>query len=89
MRTRVMMSQIALKNLAPDGTVDARNLLCPMPILKAESGMMPLKRGEILAVRATDRGIEKDLPAWSDINGHQFLGFIDEPGEKVGLVRKG
>ncbi|MEG3638500.1 sulfurtransferase TusA family protein [Magnetococcus sp. PR-3] len=84
-----MMSQTALQSLQPESTVDARNLLCPMPILKAEAGIMDLKRGEIMAIRATDRGIEKDLPAWSDVNGHQFLGFIDAPGEKIGLVRKG
>nr|CRH06631.1 conserved protein of unknown function [include SirA like domain] [Candidatus Magnetococcus massalia] len=84
-----MTTQFALDHITPDHSVDASNLLCPMPILKAESAMMEVKRGGVLEVRATDRGITKDLPAWSDVNGHQFLGFKEEGNLFIGLVRKG
>ena len=73
----------------PDKEVDARRLLCPLPILRAEAAMSTLKTGQLLAVRATDPGLTNDLPAWCKINGHRLLEMKKEGWEWVGLVVKG
>ncbi len=45
-------------------TLDARGLLCPMPIVKANKEMKALAAGDVLKVLATDRGAIADFPAW-------------------------
>lgn len=69
--------------------VDARNQLCPLPILKAEAAMERVGPGEVVAVVATDPGLRRDLPAWCAINGHTCLGLAQEGRELTGWVRKG
>ena len=73
----------------PDHEIDARNLLCPMPILRAEAAIAAMAPGAILAVRATDPGLRRDLPAWCRVNGHHLLGLEQRGRELRGLVRKG
>lgn len=73
---------------APDLTVDARHLLCPLPILRVESGMAALASGALLVVRATDPGLTQDLPAWCAIHGHHFLGVTTRGREMVGRIMK-
>ena len=34
--------------------LDARHLICPMPVLKARKALMPLATGDVLLLRATD-----------------------------------
>ena len=45
--------------------VDARGLLCPMPIVRTAKAMRGLASGEVLKVIATDRGAIADVPAWA------------------------
>ncbi|MEO5377901.1 MAG: sulfurtransferase TusA family protein [Magnetococcus sp. DMHC-6] len=70
-------------------TVDARRLLCPLPLLRAESAMKTLPPGGILAIQATDPGLHRDLPAWCRVHGHQLLEIQQQGQELVGLVKKG
>ena len=72
-----------------DREIDARNLLCPLPILRAEAAIIDMEVGAILAVRATDPGLHRDLPAWCRVNGHRFLGIQQEGRALLGLVKKG
>ncbi|MBF0182155.1 MAG: sulfurtransferase TusA family protein [Magnetococcales bacterium] len=72
-----------------DQVVDARRLLCPMPILRAEAAMQNLPDGATLAVRATDPGISRDLPAWCRVNGHRLLEIRQSGREWTGFVVKG
>ncbi|MBF0184517.1 MAG: sulfurtransferase TusA family protein [Magnetococcales bacterium] len=72
-----------------DQTVDARRLLCPMPILRAETALRALPPGATLALLATDPGIQHDLPAWCQINGHALLELRQQGREWVGWVVKG
>ncbi len=68
--------------------MDARRLLCPLPILRAEAAIAGMQLGSVLAVRATDPGLANDLPAWCQVNGHLFLGMKRQGRELVGWVRK-
>jgi len=69
-------------------TLDARGLLCPMPIVKANKEMKALAPGDVLKVLATDRGAIADFPAWADDTGHQLLEWHDEGGTLVFYLKK-
>jgi tRNA 2-thiouridine synthesizing protein A len=51
-------------------TVDARGLLCPLPLTKARREMRRLSPGETLVVLATDPEAPIDLGAWAAEEGH-------------------
>ena len=53
-----------------DYTLDARNSLCPMPVIKTQNKIAELQAGDILEVTCTDPGALNDIPAWCRINGH-------------------
>ena len=50
--------------------------------------MADVKVGEIMEVLATDSGTSKDLPAWAKKMGHEYLGFVEEPGYMKLFVKK-
>ena len=53
-------------------TVDARGLLCPLPLTMAKRRMAELASGETLVVLATDPEAPIDLAAWASDEGHRF-----------------
>jgi tRNA 2-thiouridine synthesizing protein A len=53
--------------------LDARRMLCPMPVIKAQNEVKTLEKGDTLAVICTDPGALHDIPAWARINGHQVI----------------
>jgi TusA-related sulfurtransferase len=60
-------------------TLNARRLLCPMPVIRTQDTVKKLQSGEILEVIGTDSGILQDIPAWCRINGHTVLDtFTDD-----------
>lgn len=61
-----------------DVVVDARRLLCPMPVIRVQAAVRQLQPGQIVAVLATDPGVMHDIPAWCRVQGHQFLGCVHE-----------
>ena len=63
-------------------TLDARNMLCPLPVIKTQDKTAELKRGDTLAVVCTDPGALNDIPAWCRINGHPVLD-TRETGDEV------
>ena len=70
--------------------LDARGLLCPMPIVKAGKEMKTLAAGDILKVMATDRGAIADFPAWADDTGNELLEWKDQgDGTLVFYIKKG
>ena len=54
-------------------TLDARNLLCPLPVIRTQNLVKTLANGDILKVICTDPGALNDIPAWCRINGHSVL----------------
>lgn len=61
--------------------VDARRLLCPMPVIRVQDRVAELQPGDIVQVVATDPGVLNDIPAWCRINGHKVLSTREERGE--------
>lgn len=70
----------ALQQVQVSKVVDARGTSCPGPILAAKKGIVDVKVGQVMQVLATDRGTQKDLPAWAKKMGHEFLGVVEEAG---------
>ena len=61
-----------------DVTLDTLGLFCPMPIIKTSKKVKELAVGQVLKVISDDEGIKKDMPAWCETTGHQFLGLEEE-----------
>ncbi|NJN51763.1 MAG: sulfurtransferase TusA family protein [Gammaproteobacteria bacterium] len=50
--------------------VDARRLLCPMPVIRLQSAAKGQPQGTEIEVLATDPGVMADIPAWCRVHGH-------------------
>ncbi|MDQ7091317.1 MAG: sulfurtransferase TusA family protein [Methylococcales bacterium] len=53
--------------------LDARRLLCPLPVIRTQDKIKQLQVGDELEVTSTDPGVMQDIPTWCRINGHQVL----------------
>ena len=60
--------------------LDARNLLCPMPVIRVQNAMESLAPGDVIEVLCTDPGAMSDVPAWCRVNGHKVLEVVEDPG---------
>ena len=56
-----------------DQTLDATNLICPMPVIRTQENVARLDHGQVLEVVCTDPGALVDIPAWCRIHGHKLL----------------
>jgi TusA-related sulfurtransferase len=74
--------------LREDKLLDARGLLCPMPVVKASKEIKSLEPGQVLKILATDRGSIADVPAWAEDTGNELLEWHEEDGVLVYLIRK-
>lgn len=59
-------------------TLDVRNMLCPMPVIRTGERVANLKPGDELLILATDPGTLHDVPAWCRVHGHRVLGTTHE-----------
>lgn len=63
--------------------LDARNLLCPMPVIKTQDRVKSMSAGDTLEVLCTDHGALMDIPMWCRINGHKVLETVDQDHEVI------
>jgi len=61
-----------------DVTLDAKGLMCPMPIVQLAKKIKEMKSGQILELLADDIGAKEDVPAWCNRTGNQLLGMETE-----------
>ena len=52
--------------------LDARRMLCPMPVIRTQEKVEQLQPGDTLTVICTDPGAIHDIPAWCRVNGHEI-----------------
>jgi TusA-related sulfurtransferase len=57
----------------PDRTLDAKGLLCPMPIVKLAKLMKELEPGQVVLLEATDPGAVPDVTAWAKNTGNPLM----------------
>ncbi len=56
-----------------DKLLDARNLACPMPVIKTKKALKELESGQVLHVIATDPGSVNDFESWTRSTGNELL----------------
>ena len=72
-----------------DVQLDARRLLCPMPVIRTQDKVEELEAGDTLTVLCTDPGAIHDIPAWCKVHGHQILSINQQDGEISISIRVG
>lgn len=63
--------------------LNARNLLCPMPVIRVQNLIKTLSANDTLKVFCTDPGVKYDIPAWCKINGHTVLNIEEVEREII------
>jgi len=53
--------------------LDARRLLCPLPVIRTEHHVRRLAAGDTLEIVCTDPGALYDIPAWCRMHGHAIV----------------
>ena len=69
--------------------LDARDLQCPMPLLKAKRALNAMAPGEQLQVLATDQGSVRDFQVFCQQSGNLLLSTEEREGIYIHLVEKG
>jgi tRNA 2-thiouridine synthesizing protein A len=72
-----------------DFTLDARGLLCPMPVIRAQNRVADLEPGDRLRVVCTDHGAKNDIPAWCRVNGHTVDEIQEQNNEVIVVITVG
>jgi tRNA 2-thiouridine synthesizing protein A len=66
-----------------DTILDARRLLCPLPVIRTQDAVQKLQYGQTLKVLCSDPGVVQDIPAWCRVHGHEILNIQEGDDEIV------
>lgn len=70
--------------------IDARNLLCPLPVLRLRKALLALPVGARVALVATDPAAVLDVPHFCAEAGHRLIATEPLPdGARCYLVERG
>ncbi len=69
--------------------VDARRLLCPMPVIRVQDRVKGLPPGTRVEAICTDPGALNDIPAWCRINGHKLIATRTEENAYIIVIEVG
>ena len=64
--------------------LDARGMICPMPVLRARKMLLSLPPGDDLVVTVTDKNAPADFDLFCKESGHTFVSAI--PGQDGSVV---
>lgn len=53
--------------------IDARDLICPLPVLKARKALKGVELGQVVTIDTTDAAAESDFRAFCEATGHGLL----------------
>lgn len=70
-----------------DVLVDARRLLCPLPVIRLQQAIKALPSGSIVRVTATDPGVQNDIPAWCRVHKKNLLSMEQVANEFIARVQ--
>ncbi len=77
-----------MENLTIAKESDARGSFCPGPLMELIRMIKAGTVGEVYAILSSDEGSKKDIPAWINKAGHEYLGSEPAEGATRFLVRK-
>ena len=69
-------------------TIDARGLLCPLPVLKLRKRLKSVPVGEVVELWADDPAAIVDVPHFCDEAGHELVSQDDKTEHAVYRVKK-
>ena len=72
----------------PVTVLDAKGLVCPLPVLRARKAMKSLAQGDILEIHATDPASRLDVPHFCDATGNELLDMRKEGEVLIFRIRK-
>lgn len=73
---------------APNSTLDATGLKCPLPVLKARRALKDVPAGGVLEVLATDPGAAQDFAHFCQTTGCDLVESSETGGVLRFLLRK-
>ena len=68
--------------------VDARGLVCPLPILRTKKALSEMASGEILKIVATDPGSVIDFQVFAEQTGNDLLEMSEADEEFIFYLKK-
>jgi tRNA 2-thiouridine synthesizing protein A len=71
-----------------DAALDARGLICPLPVLKARKVLLGLPAGARLMVEATDPLARIDIPNFCRESGHALIATCEVEGVLRFLIER-
>ena len=71
-----------------DVELDARNLNCPLPILKAKKALAGMESGQLLRVVSTDGGSARDFQAFARQTGNELVDQQTTGSEFTHVLRR-
>jgi len=77
-----------MTTLQVNRTLECEGLACPLPVVRTKKAVDEMTPGEVLEIRATDKGSVADLKGWASRTGHQYLGLKEEDGVFRHFIRK-
>lgn len=69
-------------------TIDARGLLCPLPVLKLRKRLKPLAAGQSLELLADDPAAMVDVPHFCNESGHELVSVTERAACHAYVIRK-
>ncbi|MDO8311382.1 MAG: sulfurtransferase TusA family protein [Sideroxyarcus sp.] len=77
-----------MNNVAFDVELDVRELVCPLPILRAKKSLSAMTNGQVLKVMATDKETPTDFEVFCRQTGNELLSSEVNNDEFVFLIRR-
>ena len=75
--------------MSDESFLDARSLLCPLPVLKARKRLAAMVTGAELSVLADDPAAVIDMPHFCTEQGHTLVRTVPQDGAQLYVIRKG
>jgi len=71
-----------------DKELDARGLVCPLPLLRTKQSLAGMTSGQTLKIVATDPGSVIDFQVFAEQTGNELLSLSEYDKEFIFLLRK-
>lgn len=74
--------------LSFDAALDARQLACPLPILRTKKSLSSMTSGQVLRIVATDKESPKDFAVFCRQTGNELVSAEEKDGEYTFYIRR-
>ena len=72
----------------PERELDARGLVCPLPILRTKQTLAGMISGQTLKIVATDPGSVIDFQVFAEQTGNELLSLSQTADEFIFILKK-